>query len=380
MGAFGRADVCIVGLGAMGAATAWHLARRGVRVVGLDRLHPPHALGSTHGRTRIIRQAYFEDPLYVPFLRRAAGLWSDLEQEAGDRLFLPTGGLMIGPPGGRLLSGAAESAAQHGIPHQMMDAEEVHRRYPAYRPPDGHVALFDPGAGVLLPERIITSLLSLARDAAADLRMGTAVAGWEQGEGRIVVHTDAGSFEAGSLVLAAGPWMPGLLRDLHLPLVVERQMAHWFAPVARPGIHGPDDCPIALAEEDGGRLFATFPDLGDGVKMGVHHEGEPTTPDGVVRAVSDGETADRRETLRRLMPDAAGPLRDAVVCLYTNTPDHRFVVDRHPRMDRVVIASACSGHGFKFASVMGEVLADLATDTDPALDIRPFALSRFTLR
>jgi sarcosine oxidase len=364
----------------MGAAAAWNLARRGRRVAGFDRLQPPHALGSTHGRTRIIRQAYFEDPLYVPFLRRAAELWSSLEQEAGERLFLPTGGLMIGPPGGALLTGAAESAAQHGIPHEMLDGLEVHRRHPAYQPRDGHLALFDPGAGVLLPERIILSLLARARDAGADLRTGTAVSGWDQGEGGVVVHTDIGRLEAGSLIVAAGPWMPGLLGDLDLPLGVERQLAHWFEPTAHHEVHGPDQCPIALAEEDGGRLFATFPDLGDGVKMGVHHEGEPATPDGVVRVISDGETADRRETLRRLMPDAAGPLRDAIVCLYTNTPDHRFILDRHPRMNRVVIASACSGHGFKFASVIGEVLADLACDTDPAFDITPFALARSSLR
>jgi sarcosine oxidase len=373
-------DVAVLGLGAMGSATAYSLARRGRRVLAIDRWSPPHALGSTHGRTRIIREAYFEHPLYVPLVQRAYELWAELEKAAGERLLQQTGGLMIGPADGVLVAGARRSAEEHAIPHEVLTAGEVRRRFPAYRPPDDAVALHEPRAGLLLPEACIGAWLDLARRHGAELRLDEPVERWRaEGDG-VVVTTARGTYQADRLVLAAGPWMPELLPDLQLPLTVERQLFHWFQPSGAPADFGPERCPIALWEYDTDRIFATFTDLGDGIKCGVHHEGEITTPEGVRRTVSEEETAETRALLARIMPAAPGRLRDRAVCLYTNTPDQDFLVDVHPAHPQVVIASPCSGHGFKFASVLGEVIADLATGATEAFDLAPFRLARPSMR
>jgi sarcosine oxidase len=373
-------DVAVIGLGAMGSATAYSLARRGHRVLAFDRWAPPHTLGSTHGRTRIIREAYYEHPLYVPLLRRAYELWAELEQAAGARLFHRTGGLMIGPADGVLVAGARRSAEEHGIPHELLPADEVRRRFPAYQPPDGAVALHEPRAGLLLPEACIGAWHDLARRHGAELRSGEPAERWRADGDGVAVTTARGTYRAARLVLAAGPWMVELLPDLQLSLSVERQLFHWFRPSGAPADFGPERCPIALWEYDADRIFATFTDLGDGIKCGVHHEGEITTPEDVRRTVSEEETAETAALLGRILPGAPGRLRDRAVCLYTNTPDHDFLIDVHPAHPQVVIASPCSGHGFKFATVLGEVIADLATGAPVEFDLSPFRLGRPSMR
>jgi len=375
-------DVVVLGLGAMGSATLHHLARRGVRVLGLDRYAPPHTLGSSHGRTRIIREAYYEHPLYVPFVRRAYELWAELEAEWGaGPLLLRTGGLMIGPADGTLVRRARRAAEEHAIAHEMLDARDVARRFPAYAPPRDQVALLEHRAGILLPERCVEAHLALAQRHGAAVRTNVEVTGWVVRNGAVEVETTDGPVSAGRLVLAAGPWLPTLLAargGTPFPLVVERQLSHWFAPRARPADFAPGACPIALWEQASGELFAAFPDLGDGVKFGAHHDGAFTDPDRVDRVVSDGEVAQARAMLAQLMPDAAGVSRENRVCLYTNTPDGHFILDRDPAAPEIVVASACSGHGFKFSSAVGELVADLATDRSPALDLSPFSARRFT--
>jgi sarcosine oxidase len=373
-------DVIVIGLGAMGSATLYELARRGVRALGIDRFAPPHTQGSTHGRSRIIREAYFEHPLYVPLVRRAYDLWDELERESGNTLFHRTGGLMIGPADGVLVSGARRSAAEHDVRHEMLSAEEVRWRWPAYDPPDDHVALFELRAGLLLPEACVETYLHLARQRGATARLGERVRGWRADAGGVVVTTDAASYRAERLVLAAGAWLPELVTDVPLPLSVERQMFHWFEPASRPEVHTAARCPLALWEFERDRLVAMFPDLGDGVKTGIHHEGEISDPERVRRTTTPQEDADIRALLRRLMPEAAGRLREARVCLYTNTPDHDFLVDAHPAHASVLLVSPCSGHGFKFASAIGEVAADLAARGASSFDLSPFRLSRFGTR
>ena len=368
-------DVAVIGLGAMGSATSYHLAKRGATVIGFDRFAPPHTLGSTHGRTRIIREAYYEHPLYVPLIRRAYENWASLEQDAGEKLLHITGGLMIGPPAGELVAGAERSALEHDIQHEMLDAEALRRRFPLFRPDESMVALHETRAGLLLPERCIEVCLHLARRSGAELRLDEPAMAWRVERGSVVVNTAAGEYRARRLVISAGAWLPELVPDADLPLRVERQTFHWYTPASDVEALHASRCPIALWEFEPGRLFATFPDLGDGVKAGIHHEGEDATPGTVRRTISAAEDAAMRALLDRYMPAASGELRESRVCLYTNTPDHHFLIDAHPEHPEVILASPCSGHGFKFASVIGEILADMATDRTPPFDLGCFRLA-----
>ena len=369
-------DVIVIGLGAMGSATVRELASRGARVLGLDRLRTPHTLGSTHGRSRIIREAYFEHPLYVPLVRRAYEKWDELSRLARQELFVRTGGLMVGPADGVLVAGALRSAIEHDIDHELLDRDAMAARYPQFRLERDWVALLERRAGLLLPEACISACLALASAEGAELRADEAALRWDSGGGRVRVTTEQGTHDARHLVLAAGSWMPELLGGA-VPLAVERQMLHWFEPVAERERYGPADCPIALWEYEPDRLFATFTDLGDGVKAGIHHEGEATSPATVRRTITPAEDEMVRALVRRVLPGAAGRQVESRVCMYTNTPDGHFVIDRHPAHEAVTVVSACSGHGFKFASAIGEIAADLALDGACRFDLSPFSLGRF---
>ena len=356
-----RWDVIVTGLGAMGSAAARELARRGLRVLGLDRYVPPHAHGSTHGRTRIIREAYFEHPAYVPLVQRAEGLWRELEREVGERLFVRTAGLMIGAEDGALVRGARASAEQHGLPYEMLTSADVRRRFPVVSPEPHAVALLEPRAGVLFPERCVRALLGCAVRDGAELRTGEPMLTWRVEGGDVRVATAIGEHVADRLVLALGPWLPDFLDGAQIQLQIERQMQHWFAPRARAEEFSPDHLPIALWET-AERMFYTIPDFGDGVKIAVHHDGEITDPQRVRRTITEQEDASARALVERFLPDAAGELRDRAVCLYSNTTDGHFVIDHHPAHREVVLASPCSGHGFKFATAVGEIVAKLAAD------------------
>ena len=369
-------DVAVVGLGVMGAATTYELAARGTRVIAFDRFTPPHTYGSTHGRTRIIREAYFEDPLYVPLVQRAYEKWHELEERTRQRLFVQTGGLMVGPEDGVLFTGALQSARVHGLPHEVMDARETLRRFPGLRPEPGMVALLEPRAGLLLPELCLQAFLDLAIAHGAELRTESAVDGWSARTDGIDLRIGNGErIRCGRLVLAAGPWMTDLLNGAVLPIQPERQLFHWFEPATSE--YRADRCPIALWEYDAGRYFATFSDIGHGLKAGIHHEGENTRADQVDRVPNAADERAIRELLHRFLPAANHRLLDSAVCLYTNTPDHAFVLDRHPDDGRVLVVSPCSGHGFKFASAIGEVVADLATRGESRFDLHAFRIGRF---
>jgi sarcosine oxidase len=368
-------DVGIVGLGAMGSMTALELARRGARVIGFDRYRPPHGLGSSHGRTRIIREAYFEHPQYVPLVRRAYRQWAELERQSGATLLVPTGGLMVGPPDGVLVAGARRSADEHGLPYELLDAGQVRRRFPAFRPAEQEVGLFEPRAGVLIPEACIEAALTLAARDGAALRFNEPVTAWELGDSIRLVTTGA-QFEVGQLIVAAGAWMAGDLPQVRLPLSVARQPVFWFDPLDRADA-GPPRMPIFLWEWTAGRYFYGFPDLGDGVKIAIHHEGDPATQGLVDRQVRSDEVAALRSIMEHRTPALNGPFRESAVCLYTNSPDGDFILDRSPVDRRVILASPCSGHGFKFAPAIAEALADLALGLEPALDLSRFTLARF---
>lgn len=365
-------DLIIVGLGATGSAAAHHLARRGLRVLGIDQYSPPHTLGSSHGESRIIREAYFEHPLYVPLVRRAYTLWQALEAEAQTPLLRITGGLMIGHPDSVLIRGARASARQHGLEHRILSATEVGTRFPALRPDPAMIAVWEPRAGVLNPERCITAHLRSARAHGAELHTGLRVLGWRETAGEVRVDTAQGVFAGRQLLISAGSWVGGLVPALAERFEVERQMLGWFTPLRDAELFAPDACPIHLWETaDGGHSYG-FPDLGSGVKVARHHSGAATTPETVDREPSAADEAALRHWMARHLPDANGPLRDSAVCLYTNTSDGHFWIDRLADHPRVLVASPCSGHGFKFASVIGELLADLLTGHTPAFDLSLF--------
>jgi sarcosine oxidase len=376
-----RYDVIVVGLGAMGSASVYSLTRPGPRprrVLGIDRFAPPHALGSSHGRTRIIREAYFEHPAYVPVVRRAFDLWRELERSIGRPLYRKTRGLTIGPEDGTIVRGARASAAAFKVPHQILSAAGVHRQFPGLQPLDDMIGVLEERAGVLFPEDCITAMLARATRAGAELKRDEAVVSWEAADDGVRVTTTAGEYRARQLVLAGGAWMGHLVPELAGVLRVVRQPIHWFEPASHDEQFAPERCPVTLWEYGPNRVFYTLPDFGDGVKAGVHYEGHSVAPDHVDRHTSMAEDAQATDLLRRFMPHAKGRLRESQVCLYTNTPDLHFIVDVHPAHPKhVVVVSACSGHGFKFATAVGEIVTDLVTGAAPRYDLSMFRMTRF---
>jgi sarcosine oxidase len=370
-----RYQVIVVGLGAMGSASAYHLAMAGARVLGLDSHHPPHQFGSSHGLTRIIREAYFEHPSYVPLVQRAYELWGDLEKRTDRRLLVKTGGLMIGRPGGVLVSGAIRSAVQHQLIHEVLSSAQIQQRLPAFQPSPDMMAVWEPRAGVLFPEAAIQSHLSLAIKAGAELRFNEPVVGWEAAPGTIRVHTATDIYLADRLVMSVGPWLPSLVNDLKLPLSIERQVMYWFEPRETPDLFRPNTCPVYICEHKPGAFFYGFPDLGDGVKVAAHHQGIFTGPDQVRREVAPEEVTSMREILKTFIPSAEGKLRSCEVCLYTNTPDEHFLLDWHPEHSRVLLVSPCSGHGFKFSSVVGELVTHMVRGNQVPFDLSLFRLN-----
>jgi len=369
-------DVIIIGLGAMGSAAAYHLAKRGQRVLGLDRFTPPHAFGSSHGQTRIIREAYFEHPHYVPIVQRAYENWADLERASGQKLFQQTGGLMIGPPQGILFSGAKRSAEIHQLPHEVLTAGEIRRRFPAFHPTEETAAIWEPRAGIVFPERCIAAHLQMASQHDAALRFDEPALKWERhGEG-VRVSTAQGEYQAQHLIISAGAWIGQFIAELNLPLTVTRQVLLWFNPAAHAEYFTPQRCPIYIYEHESNRIIYGFPNLGEGVKVGRHHEGEYTQADRVRREVGADDVEALRVILRCIMPALDTPPRASAVCMYTNTPDENFLIDFHPVHPQVLLASICSGHGFKFSSAMGEVLADLLLEGRSRFDLSLFGLKR----
>lgn len=373
-----RYDVIVLGLGAMGSATAHHLARRRVRVLGIEQFGPAHDRGSSHGKSRIIREAYFEDPAYVPLIQRAYELWEDLQRQAGTPLLITTGGLMIGPWEGELVTGALASAKQHNLRYDFLTAGELQRRFPAFQPTHDTVAVWEPRAGVLFPEACVQAHLDGAARAGAELHFEEPVLRWAVQGDRVEVATGRATYSAGALVITAGPWAPQLLKELGLPLVVERNVMFWFRPARDAELFAPARFPIYIYEYRLGAFFYGFPALPpEGVKVAHHHSGEFSTPESIRREVSTHEVDAIRTLLAKHLPAANGEFQQAVTCMYTNTPDGHFIIDRHPARPQVTIACGFSGHGFKFASVVGEILAELTLGGRTRHPIDLFKLKRF---
>ena len=376
-------DVIVVGLGAMGSATAYQAARRGARVLGIEAFTPAHELGSSGGLTRIIRLAYFEHPAYVPLLRAAWELWPQIAAEAGADLLLATGGLYVGRRGSAVLEGSLASARQHGLEHELLTADESRARFPALAIDDDMETLHEPLAGLLYAQRCIAAHLDLAARHGAELHFEERVTAWRADGDGIRVDTDRGSYSAARLVIAAGAWLPALVPAMQPLLRVERNALFWFEPAGSPELLAPDRLPVWIVELDDEYAFYGFPalpasaDAGRGIKVARHHGGQSVDPDSVDRAATESDENVVRGFMERYLPLADGARLDARVCMYTNTPDFNFVVDFHPTDPRVVIASPCSGHGFKFSNVIGRICAELALDGRTEFDIGFLSLDRF---
>jgi sarcosine oxidase len=369
-------DAIVIGLGAMGSATVAELARRGVRVLGLEAFGRAHELGSSGGLSRIIRLAYFEHPAYVPLLRAAWDGWRALERETGATLLLQTGGLYAGRAGSEVLEGARRSAAAHDLPHRLLDAAAAAAEFPALHLDADMSVLHEEMAGLLYPELCIETQLALAESLGAALRFDERVEAWGAGR-QIEVVTSTARYTCDRLVISAGAWLPQLAPELELPLTVERNVLFWFEP-KEPALLTAERLPVYIVEVDDELAFYGFPLLpGQGAKIARHHGGRTVDPDSVDREASADDEQPVRDFAERYLPAAAGRRLDARVCMYTNTPDLNFIIDTHPDDPRVVICSPCSGHGFKFSNVVGRINADLALHDGTDFDIGFLALARF---
>ncbi len=374
-------DAIVIGLGGMGSAAAYHLAARGKRVLGIDRYTGAHDKGSSHGDSRIIRQAYHENPAYVPLVQRAYQLWEQLESDTASDLLRLTGGLMIGPPGSSVVSGTIASATGHSLPYQELDANELKRRYPVLNPrPDEH-AVFELRAGFLRPEAAVCAHLEMAVRCGAELHFEEQVESWYAKTSTLGVEvtTSRGIYSADHLVVAPGAWAPDLLRDLAVPFEIRRHVMLWFQP-ADIEPFSPERFPIYIWDVNGVDCFYGFPATdgpNEGVKAAMHSGGDRCTAGTIDRTISERDVTELRSYLTRFIPALDACVGKAAACMYTLTPDEHFVLALHPAYPQVAIAAGFSGHGFKFTSVVGEVLADLATEGTTAHPISLFSPARF---
>ena len=362
----------------MGASVSYNLARKGLRVLNIEKFGVNHDRVSSHGKTRIIRLAYYEDPRYVPLLRRAFESWKEVESKSGKKLILMTGGLMIGREDGALVRGTLTSAQTHGIPHEVLSASEARGRFGAFSLTDEFSAVFEKSAGVLFAEDCVRAFVGLGSESGGEFRFSEEVKAWRRGPDSIEVDTPLGRQTASRLVLCGGAWNARLIGGT-VPLQCERQVPFWFPSGGREHFSA-SKMPVFVMEEAAGSYYYGIPEVGHGVKVARTHGGEAVDPDKVRREVTEEDIAPVRDFVSRRLDGLDSTPIASTTCLYTNTPDFNFVVGEHPGEPRVTIVSACSGHGFKFASVMGEVVAKMLPGDRVEYDITFMSPERFKSR
>ena len=371
-----RYDVIVIGIGGMGSATAYQLARRGQRVLGLERYNIPHEMGSSHGITRIIRLAYYEHPSYVPLLRRSYELWRELEKLAGTQVLHITGSIDAGPAKDWVFEGSRSSCEANGLPHEVLTSAEISKRFPGYKLPRETMSVLQPEGGFLRPEHSIVTHVQMAQRFGAEIHAREPVLGWEPIKDGVRVRTDHATYEANKLVISAGAWISKFFEGLRGLAIPERQVLAWLQPF-KLELFTPERFPVFNLAVEEGRYYG-FPVYGvPGFKFGCyHHLKENVDPDQFDRECYERDEKLLRAFAARYFPDGAGPTMALRSCMFTNTPDEHFVLDLHPQLPQVCVASPCSGHGFKFCSVVGEIMADLAQHGQTRHDISMFRLKR----
>jgi sarcosine oxidase len=373
-------DVIVLGLGAMGSAAAQHLAERGARVLGIEQFTAAHDKGSSHGGSRMIRQAYFESPDYIPLVLRAYELWRRVERDTETRLLRITGGLNIGSRDGDLVKRTVAASERHSIPFEVLEPREIRARFPVVVPQVDDVAVHETNAGYLFPEECIRAQLALASRAGADLHFEETVLSWRAENHAVEVLTSNGTYSAGHLVIAAGPWANQTLHGI-FPLRVTRQVMAWIQPTTGVEPFMPERFPVFLCEDlDGGYPGYGFPALdgpAGGIKVATHGSDGMCTPETVDREIHEADLQRIIDRLKVRMPALEGEVVRARTCLYTMSPDEHFVIGTHPQFASCSVACGFSGHGFKFAGVVGEILADLAISGSTSHPIELFSPKRF---
>jgi sarcosine oxidase len=370
-------DAIVIGAGAMGSATTYHLARRNLSVLCLEQFNVPHAKGSSHGSSRKIRLTYHNPPEYVSLVSRAYELWEQLQSESGSRILYRNGGLYIGPRSCEFIDNLRAAATAHDLPVNELDRRTIEQEYSQFRVPEDYQVLRDDSSGTLRPERAVAAHLELAMRSGGQVRGLEPVIDWSASPNGVEVNTSRGTYSAGSLVICGGPWIPKIITDLGVELFVTRQVLAWVWPKT-PERFGIETFPGWGLDDGNGRWFYGFPMLdGDlGLKLARDWKAERADPDTISREPTDADEEEIRPCLRRFLPDADGAILSMAICMYTNTPDDLLVVSRHPRHENVFLTCG-SGHGFKFSAVIGEAFADLVETGATNLPIAPLGLDRF---
>ena len=370
-------DTIVVGVGGMGSSTCYQLAKRGQKVLGLEQFDIPHTYGSSHGHTRIIRLAYYEDPSYVPLLRRAYELWAEIEAVSGKKILYKNASVDVGPADGEIFQGSLASCKKHAIPHEVLTGKELNQRFPGYNVPDDFKAIYQKDGGFLVPEKATTAFVEAAHQYGATIHAREKVLSWRAVDNGVIVKTNRNEYQAGKLVFTAGAWNAQLLPILSGLAIAERQVLAWLQPL-EPALFTPERFPV-FNMEIGGERYYGFPIYGiPGFKFGKYcHLKERGEPESFNREPTAKDEAILRAFSSKVFPKGNGPTMSLKTCMFTNSPDDHFILDVHPVHPQVIMGAGFSGHGYKFASVIGEVMADLAITGDTRHNIELLRLKRF---
>ena len=369
-------DVIIIGLGAMGSAASYYLSKNGVKVLGLDTYEPPHKLGSSHGHTRVIREAYHEGTSYVPIVKRAYELWNELDHEIEDKLILEYGGMYLGDDG-KYLSDAKKSAKKYDIPIKEFSSKEIKEKYNILNPPNNFKGLLENRSGAVFPEKAISNFLSKSINNGSSHNYNEKVIGWEKQSKFYKVETDKNNYFAEKLIFSSGAWIKNLVPSLKLPVKIERQVLFWFDPIKDKDKFHYSNMPNTGWDLDNGMEFYTQPNIENkGFKVAMHHNGKFISEDDLNRESNADDLSIVKNFLEEYIPLANGKLIDSRVCVYTNTPDLDFIIDFYPNDENIIICSPCSGHGFKFTPAIGEICSELVINNAVNYDLSEFSIKR----